>query len=213
MGHDAEGGGPRLSTAFRRARGGGVSAAFHQVEVELLRSLVGQLLELVRGEPVQRDPRQAGDPLAAALGLDDDPARPTDPVVLRLFPDAYRDDDDAAAEFRRFTERGLREAKADAAAAVLATLAGTGPVEPGETLESGGEKVRLLLGADEALAWLRTLTDLRLALGTRLGVEEGDEEHWQALPDDDPRRHIHDVYDWLGWVQETLVRALSSGLD
>jgi hypothetical protein len=190
-----------------------VTAAFHQVEAELLRSLVGQLLELVRGEPAQRDPRQAGDPLAAAFGLGDDPTRPTDPVVLRLFPDAYRDDDESAAEFRRFTERGLREAKADAAAAVLASLAAVGPVEPDDPLDSGGEKVRLHLDADEAQAWLRTLTDLRLALGTRLGVEEGDEEHWQALPDDDPRRHIHDVYDWLGWVQETLVRALSAGLD
>jgi hypothetical protein len=213
MGHDAEGGGPRLSTAFRRTRGGGVTAAFHQVETELLRSLVGQLLELVRGEPVKLDPRQAGDPLAAALGFEDDPTRPTDPVVLRLFPDAYREDDEAAAEFRRFTERGLREAKADAAAVVLASLTAVGPVEPDDALESGGEKVRLNLDADEAQAWLRTLTDLRLALGTRLGVEEGDDENWQALSDDDPRRHIHDVYDWLGWVQETLVRALSAGLE
>lgn len=190
-----------------------MTAAFHQVEAELLRSLVGQLLELVRGEPAQRDPRQAGDPLAAAFGLGDDPTRPTDPVVLRLFPDAYRDDDESAAEFRRFTERGLREAKAEAAAVVLASLAAIGPVESDDPLDSGGEKARLNLDADEAQAWLRTLTDLRLALGTRLGVEEGDEEHWHALADDDPRRHIHDVYAWLGWVQETLVRALSAGLD
>lgn len=190
-----------------------MTAAFHQVEAELLASLVGQLLELVRGEPAERDREPSGDPLAAALGLDDDPTRPSDPVVLRLFPDAYRDDDEAAAEFRRFTERGLREAKARAAAVVLASLAAAGPVESDDPLDSGGEKVRLHLDADEAQAWLRTLTDLRLALGTRLGVEEGDDEHWHALPDDDPRRHIHDVYDWLGWVQETLVRALSAGLD
>jgi hypothetical protein len=190
-----------------------VSAAFHQVEIELLRSLVGQLLELVRDEPSDRDPRQAGDPLAAAFGLGDDPSRPTDPVVLRLFPDAYRDDTDAAAEFRRFTERGLREAKAAAAARVLASLAEAGPVEPDELSDSGGEKIKLNLAPDESEAWLRTLTDLRLALGTRLGVEEGDEQRWKDLDDDDPRRQIHDVYDWLGWVQETLVRALSSGLD
>jgi hypothetical protein len=51
-----------------------------------------------------------------------------------------------------------------------------------------------------------------LALGTRLGIEEGDEEVWEGLADGDPRRHIHDVYEWLGWVQETLVRALAAGL-
>ncbi|MGH8773747.1 MAG: DUF2017 domain-containing protein [Jiangellaceae bacterium] len=190
-----------------------MSATFHQVETELLRSLVGQLLELVRDQPSERDPRQAGDPLAAAFGLGDDPSRPTDPVVLRLFPDAYRGDTEAADEFRRFTERGLRENKAAAAAAVLASLATAGPVEPGEQSNEGREKVRLHLDADEAQAWLRTLTDLRLALGTRLGVEEGDQGHWDTLPDDDPRRQVHDVYDWLGWVQETLVRALSLGLD
>ena len=146
------------------------------------------------------------------VGIDPDAERPDDPALARLFPDAYADDDEAADEFRRFTERGLREAKAGAAATVLASLTAAGPVEPDEPSDPGREKVRLTLDPDEAQAWLRTLTDLRLALGTRLGVEEGDEERWEELPDDDPRRQVHDVYDWLGWVQETLVRALAPGL-
>jgi Domain of unknown function (DUF2017) len=212
VGHDAEGGGPRLSTAFRRTRGNGVSAAFHQVEIELLRSLVGQLLELVRGQPRPRDPQISDDPLAMAFGFGDDPSRPTDPVVLRLFPDGYRDDDEAADEFRRFTERSLREAKANNAAMVLATLEAVRSTDSSKEDVSKREKVRLRLDPAAAQAWLRTLTDLRLALGTRLGVEEGDEAHWESLADGDPRRHIHDVYDWLGWVQETLVRALSARL-
>ena len=145
MGHDAEGGGPRLSTAFRRTRGNGVSAAFHQVEIELLRSLVGQLLELVRGQPRPRDPQIADDPLAVAFGLGDDPSRPTDPVVLRLFPDGYRDDDEAADEFRRFTERSLREAKADNAATVLASLEAVGSTDSAKEDVSKREKVRLRL--------------------------------------------------------------------
>lgn len=212
MGHDAEGGGLRLSTAFRRTRGGGVSAAFHQVEIELMRSLVGQLLELVRGEPAMKDPVISDDPLAAALGFGDDPSRPTDPVVLRLFPDGYRDDDEAAAEFRRFTERSLREAKADSAAVMLASLEAVSVAGSAKEDVSKREKVRVRLDSAQAQSWLRTLTDLRLALGTRLGVEEGDEQVWEALADGDPRRYIHDVYEWLGWVQETLVRALAAGL-
>ena len=212
MGHDAEGGGPRLSTAFRRTRGGGVTASFHQVEIELMRSLVDQLVELVRGQPRPRDPEISDDPLAMAFGFGDDPSRPTDPVVLRLFPDGYRDDDEAADEFRRFTERSLREAKANNAATVLASLEAVGSTDSSKEDVSKREKVRLRLDPAAAQAWLRTLTDLRLALGTRLGVEEGDEAHWESLADGDPRRHIHDVYDWLGWVQETLVRALSARL-
>ena len=37
---------------------------------------------------------------------------PEDPVLARLFPTAYPDDEEAAAEFRRFTEGGLRDGKA-----------------------------------------------------------------------------------------------------
>jgi hypothetical protein len=187
-----------------------VSASFHVVETELLASLVGQLLELVRDHPIQSQDRD--DPLADVLGGVgvDDPGRPTDPVLLRLFPDAYRDDDEAASDFRRFTERGLREKKAAYAATVLASLATADQAADSYADAQQREKVKVHLDGNEAEAWLRTLTDLRLALGTRLGVEEGDEEHWESLPEDDPRRHVHDVYQWLGFVQETLVRALST---
>ena len=58
--------------------------------------------------------------------------------------------------------------------------------------------------------WMRSFTDLRLALATRLEVEEGDEAYWHALPDDDPRAQAHDIYEWVGYLQETLVQALSS---
>lgn len=186
-----------------------MSAKFHVAETELLASLVGQLLDLVHGE--KRD-SSGDDPLAAAVGWSE-AERPTDPVLLRLFPDAYDEDDESAADFRRFTENSLRETKANAAATVLASLAtaeGARPeAEQDDTDVNQGEKVRIDLDNEQTTAWLRTLTDLRLALGTRLGVDEGDEEHWAALPADDPRRHVHDVYDWLGWVQETLVRALT----
>lgn len=192
-----------------------MSATFHVVETELLASLAGQLLELVRDEPSDSPDRD--DPLAAILGGvgdESDASRPTDPVLLRLFPDAYGDDDDAAAEFRRFTERGLRGQKAGAAATMLASLATADQAADTEPMpgEGQGEKLKIDLDADQAAAWLRTLTDLRLALGTRLGVDEGDDERWEALSEDDPRRQVHDVYDWLGFVQETLVRALSTRL-
>lgn len=199
-----------MGTAFRRSRGGGVTATLHVAEADLLRSLVGQLLSLVtEGLP---DPGAGGpdapDPLSALLDeLGEQPARPADPVLLRLFPDGYRDDEEGAGDFRRYTERRLRESKADRAQRVLASLeAVRGTAGPSA---DPAERVVLRLDRSVADAWLRTLTDLRLALGTRLGVAEGDEARWAALPEDDPARYVHDVYDWLGWLQETLVRAMS----
>ena len=62
----------------------------------------------------------------------------------------------------------------------------------------------------EAETWMRSFTDLRLALATRLEVEEGDEDVWAAMPEDDPRSQAHDIYDWVGYLQQTLVDALSS---
>jgi hypothetical protein len=186
-----------VGTAFRR-RGEQVSAGFHRVEVELLRSLVAQLVELLSDEqPVAAV--AAEDVLAELLDLAS-PERPADPVLLRLFPDAYRDNDESAGDFRRYTERELREGKLRNAATVLTTL---------DSAEKRSDKLRVRLGRAEAMCWLTTLTDLRLALGTRLGVDQDDDERWDTLPTTDPARYVHDVYAWLGWVQETLVRALS----
>lgn len=199
-----------MSSAFRRSRAGVLTATFHVVEIDLLRSLVARLLDLVRPSAAVATVEGA-DSLAAQLGelgVHLGPAeRPDDPVLLRLFPDAYRDDVEAASDFRRYTEGGLRDAKTRHAEAVLANLAAAVP-ESATGGRSGEDKARLSLDADAAESWLRTLTDLRLALGTRLGVEQDDEDRWAQLPEDDPAGHVHDVYEWLGWVQETLVRAL-----
>ena len=62
----------------------------------------------------------------------------------------------------------------------------------------------------DATGWLRAFNDIRLALATRLGVEEDDEDYWLALPDDDPRAQAHDIYEWVGYLQETVIEALTS---
>ncbi|MDQ3664112.1 MAG: DUF2017 domain-containing protein, partial [Actinomycetota bacterium] len=137
----------------------------------------------------------------------------------RLLPDGYGGDESEAtdaADFRRYTEPGLRELKATNAANLItslleagADLSGLGgdPTDaPGTDDEPAGVDVEL--DADAVDGWLRCLTDIRLALGTRLGVEQDDDERWEQLPDDDPDKAMHDVYDWLAFVQETLLRTL-----
>jgi hypothetical protein len=116
-------------------------------------------------------------------------------VLARLLPDAYSDDPEAAGEFRKYTEPALRSAKYEVAKQVLDTLP-----------EAGG---RIQLSKDEALAWLKALNDVRLALGVRLGVTEEFEEDWAKLKPDDPQWTAYEVYAWLGAVQESLVQALA----
>jgi hypothetical protein len=145
------------------------------------------------------DPGTPGVPtvadLEAMLGMSGTGQAPEDPALARLLPDAYRDDPDAAGEFRRFTEQSLRSAKQESARIVLDTLpADGGPVK---------------LSGEQAQSWLRALNDVRLALGVRLGVTEEFEEQWQELDPVDPRSAAFEVYAWLGGVQESLVQALT----
>jgi Domain of unknown function (DUF2017) len=190
---------------FRSVRGGGARAWLAAAEASLLRSLVGQIMSLVEPEGPdagdRADDRAAGsadDDLAALEAMVQGPGAeqiPEDPVLARLLPDAYRDDPEAAGEFRKYTEPALRTAKHRAAREMLDTLP-----------EAGG---RIQLTQDQALSWLKALNDVRLALGVRLGVTEEFEEQWGRLKPDDPQWTAFEVYAWLGAVQESLVQALN----
>jgi hypothetical protein len=207
-----------LMAGFRHTSGG-ATARFAAGQAAIIRDLVGQVVELVGADAEADDPalgpedvatasrkwREDGqvgaDELAAMTGMTDNPEvaddaeLPDDPVLARLLPDAYSDDPEASDEFRRYTEPGLRSGKAAAARTVLATLP-----------PSGG---RVRLSEPEAQAWLRALNDVRLALGTRLGVTDDFDEQVADMGPDDPRSPYVGVYQWLAYLQESLVRALS----
>jgi hypothetical protein len=214
---------------FRSVRGGGVRAWLAAAEASLLRNLVGQIMTLVEpgasdpqsgnppsgnpqsgnppsgnppsGNPPSGNPRSGNprpddlDALEAMLYPPGAAQAPEDPVLARLLPDAYSDDPEAAGEFRKYTEPALRSAKYEVAKQLLDTLP-----------EAGG---RIQLSNDEALAWLKALNDVRLALGVRLGVTEEFEQEWAKLKPDDPQWTAYEVYAWLGAVQESLVQALA----
>jgi hypothetical protein len=152
---------------FARTAGGEVRASFTDLERELLTNLATQAIALFTGD-----------------------AEDGDPAVARLFPDAYRDDADAAHEFRRFTQDSLAERKLANAQALINAVAETGEIE---------------LGASAQQAWLRALTDIRLILGVRLGIEADDDT---GSEETDADLMVRDIYDWLGYVQGSLVEAL-----
>jgi hypothetical protein len=175
-----------------RATSGGVTARFAAPQARIVRDLVGQIAVLVAGDPASGQPGE----LAAELGLSDSTKLPDDPVLARLLPDGYAEDPDAAGEFRRYTEQGLRDGKVAAARTVL------------DTLPAKGGRVRLTEA--DARAWLRALNDVRLALGVRLGVTDDDfDEQSDEIDSDDPRAAYVWVYHWLAYLQESLVDALS----
>jgi len=181
-------------TTFERVDGG-VVLTVDKGEVPLLRDLFGQLTSLLEGE----EPAGDDDPLSALVGIGTSTQAPEDPALARLLPNAYRDDDEAAAEFRRYTEMGLRDTKRERAALVLDCLKRPGKKRP--------------LSDDEAQAWLTSINDLRLVLGTRLDVSEDPEADWAVLnelPEDDPLLLHHAIYDWLGALQWHLLQALES---
>jgi Domain of unknown function (DUF2017) len=125
-----------------------------------------------------------------------------DPVVERLFPDVYPTDPHSSAEFRRYTDEELKTAKLDQAGRILAAI---------EELPQTDGEVRL--DEEEAEAWLRSLTDVRLALGLRLDIRDEmdlqDELDEAVLKDPtSPRVGQLSVYAYLTYLQESLLAAL-----
>lgn len=118
----------------------------------------------------------------------DDSDLADDPALARLFPNAYPDDDQAAAEFRQYTRDGLVERKSANSGLISAALM------------ASSDEGRLTVARDDAEHWLPALTDLRLVLAERLGIhQDGDPL---------PRTELADVYEWLGELQWALVEAL-----
>jgi Domain of unknown function (DUF2017) len=214
---------PEIDLAAFRSAAGGATARFAAAQAAIIRSLVSQVAELVGGEPAGGDQPAggglaAGDDLAAGgglaaggdvaaggdldaqddwaaqLGLTDNAELPADPILARLLPDAYSDDPAASGEFRRYTEVSLRSGKVAAAQTVLATL------------PARGGRVRLT--EEQAQAWLRALNDVRLSLGVILDVTDDFDQQVEELSDDDPRAAYIGVYQWLAFLQESLVEAL-----
>ncbi len=148
-----------------KARDGRIHGRLDDGEVPLLRQLVEDVMRLVRAD------------------------EPND-VTARLFPDASPDAETAKA-MHELIHDDLREAKLEAARALLGSLTDDG---------------RLDLDAETAEQWLTALNDVRLAIGTAIGVTEDD---YDADTGDDA---MH-LYHWLTFLQDSLVEAVSANVD
>jgi hypothetical protein len=187
-----------------RRRGGVVRVGLDDAEVVLLASLAGQVRAmLVAGLPEGLADGEA-DPLQTLTAIRASEITPSDdPVMRRLLPDAYRDDPDSAGEYRRLMDADLRMQKAAALQRVVDDLSGGG------TRKNEGLRLEL----DDAVAeqWLYALTDIRLVLGTMLGVSEEMDEERASLEPGSQRFMQLGIYDWTTWLQDAIVTAVSGG--
>lgn len=131
--------------------------------------------------------RSLPEQLHAVLGSDDAADRES-PALRRLFPPAYRDPS-ADAEWQRLMGEELRRAQTHALARLAASA---------EETE---------IDRDTAETWLTALNQLRLVLGTDLGV--GPDGPGRA---DDPTNLTPPeiLYQWLTWLQGELVETLAA---
>lgn len=180
---------------FRSRRKGAVYVELPPYAAGLLANLTRQLVELLSdGESTPSD-----DPLEELVGMDGPRDVPDDPALLRLLPDAHREDPEASSEFRRLTERSLRDGKIRDAIVVLGNLDAVDEVMT--------EDLEFEIDRDQVRSWLRCLTDLRLTLAERLGVTPNDEDYWEALDPDDERIPVYEIYQWLSYLLESLLDA------
>lgn len=167
----------------------------------------GRTPEALRAAAASDDPLQR---LEAEFASDRTGSAPSDPAVKRLFPAAVSDDAEQAAEYRRLSQAGLVRDKLAALEAVVATLDRVPPA-------SGS----VLLDEREGELWLRGLADMRTVLADRMGIRsDSDLDALRLLRDNDlePETTADDteagidylatVYEFLSWLQETLVDAM-----
>lgn len=147
------------------AGGGAFRLSLAEEERELLRRLPSQLRELLEADDT------------------------TDPAVQRLFPPAYRDDEEHEAEYQHLMRGDLMDRR-KAALAIF-----------DETIDADE------LTEDQLVAWMGAVNDLRLVLGTRLDVTE--DTYVDGLSPDDPRAPAFELFMYLGMLMEQFVEALA----
>lgn len=165
-------------------------------EVALLRNMATSIQEML-------DDRQAGspsDPLEQITGIrTGNPKPPEEATVSRLLPDFVKEDARVGREsaegsngvLRSLHEPQIIEAKVVAAQRLL------------DTLPDGGGHLELTEA--DAEAWIAAVNDIRLALGTLIGIGP---DMPDRLPASHPMATHLGVYQWLTVLQEYLVLGL-----
>jgi hypothetical protein len=167
-------------------------------EVSLLQNLATSMVGMLNA----RESSSPADELEDITGMrTGHSSPPQDETMKRLLPDFFRPQTEHPAgagpveslnsALRSLHEPEIIDAKREAAQRLL------------DTVPQNGGKFELT--EDDAHAWAAAVNDMRLALGTMLGVaQDGPAE----MPAEHPMAGHLDVYQWLTVLQEYLVLAM-----
>lgn len=184
-----------------------LEAIIEDAEREVLAQLAVEIGELLgvdvaaQVEPERERPQW--EEMVRAMGMPggegDEVGEPADPAVARLLPPVSQDEE-IAREYRELTQAGLRQEKTDRIAKFWQHL-----------LPENGPLLRLSI--EEAEEFMATLTDIRLVLGERVGINSSrdlDSLRLQvAIGElDDHRAGLLQISDALAWWQESLIAGL-----
>ena len=115
-------------------------------------------------------------------------------LLTRLFPNAYLDDEEKEAEYQRLMREELVASRVEAIEIVAALLDPDPPAELDAVWDEG-----------QTIAFMQSINAIRLVLGALLGIDDDD----SADAADDATSPEHQLYDFLSWLLEWTVRALS----
>jgi hypothetical protein len=116
-----------------------------------------------------------------------------DLIKGRLFPPAY-EEAEYEQSYRAMVGDDLQKEKLET-------------IETVARLIIDGDRIDVLIPENQINSWLTLLTDMRLAIGTRLDV---DEEMMSSEPDlKDPNAPAVAILHWLGWMQEMILEELT----
>jgi hypothetical protein len=113
------------------------------------------------------------------------------PLLRRLFPPPYEDDRERNEGFAALAVPELIEKRHQSLAVIRSTINATEVTE------------------DELMAWMRSINDIRLVLGTLLGIEDDDQDVYEAIAADPEHHSTWAAYEFLGAMLEQIVHALS----
>lgn len=160
----------------------------------------GESLRLVLSEPERDLLRTLPDELRQVYEGARDVESGTDPVRDRLFPVAYLDptEEQAEDEWQELVHPELVRERLDALTRVVDSLDGATSARRGALVVE--------LGADDVPALLGVLNDARLALGTRLDLD--DETDLSEIDPSEPDAAAYAVYGWLTYLEGELIEVL-----
>jgi hypothetical protein len=135
--------------------------------------------------------------LSAMLTADADEHQP---LLVKLFPPAYPDDEEKEAEYQRLMRAELVASRLEAIGNVNEILRG----KPSDRLDE-----------ESTIAFMQSINAVRLVLGSMLGITDDDDadrldEAAESAGDEDAPEH--QLYTFLSWLLEWTVQALSASI-